>query len=90
MPSRLGCPSKSAIWLSTDVSKIKADDAQFLRMLQNQQEISIDLKKISSSKAQNRLLIADDVLFVPTSLPKSAGRKATDAALQLARIAVLY
>jgi polysaccharide export outer membrane protein len=61
-------------------------DSKILRDAQspNRQEIPIDLKKVLSSKSQDTFLRAGDVLFVPTSVPKTVGRKAVDVALQLA------
>lgn len=50
----------------------------------NRQEIPIDLKRVLGSKGEDVMLKAGDILFIPNSMAKSAGRKAVDAAIQLA------
>jgi polysaccharide export outer membrane protein len=47
-------------------------------------EVRLDLKKILSSKANDVPLQSGDILFVPNSAAKAAGRRAVDAAVQLA------
>ena len=47
-------------------------------------EVPIDLKRILSSKANDVPLQSGDILFIPNSAAKAAGRRAVDAAVQLA------
>ncbi|MGI9069881.1 MAG: SLBB domain-containing protein [Bryobacteraceae bacterium] len=48
------------------------------------EQIPVDLKKLLNSRNQDVVLKAGDILFVPNSAAKSVGRKAVDAAIQLA------
>lgn len=50
----------------------------------NRDEVPVNLKRLLGSKDQDVTLQAGDILFVPNSMAKSAGRKAVDAAIQLA------
>jgi polysaccharide export outer membrane protein len=54
------------------------------------QEISIPLKKILAAKAPDWDLRADDILFVPSSAAKSAGRRSLEAIVQAATGAAIY
>jgi polysaccharide export outer membrane protein len=54
------------------------------------QEIPIQLKAILSSKAPDPLLEPDDILFVPTSTAKSAGRRGLEAVVQAATGVAIY
>lgn len=47
-------------------------------------ETPIELKKILEAKAQDIPMSADDILFVPSSTRKIAGRRGIDAAIQMA------
>lgn len=47
-------------------------------------EVRIDLKRILSSKANDVPLYSGDILFIPDSAAKAAGRRAVETALQLA------
>lgn len=46
-------------------------------------EISVDLSKIMAGKARDVSLQPEDILFVPSSLPKKAAIKAIEAAIQM-------
>ncbi len=48
------------------------------------QEIAVDLKKVLAGKAEDIYLRPNDILFVPTSAPKKAGVRATEAMIQVA------
>jgi polysaccharide export outer membrane protein len=48
------------------------------------QEIPIDLKKVMRGKDKDQVLEANDILFVPQSGLKAAGRRLTDAGVQAA------
>jgi polysaccharide biosynthesis/export protein len=54
------------------------------------QEIALDLKKVLSSKAPDRALVSDDILFVPGSATKSAMKRGIEAVLQTATGVVIY
>ncbi len=47
-------------------------------------ETPIEIKKILDAKAPDVAMLADDILFVPSSSRKIVGRRSIDAALQLA------
>ena len=54
------------------------------------QEIPVQLNKIMEAKATDRLLMSDDIVFVPSSKAKSLGKRAADAAVGSAVAAVIY
>jgi polysaccharide biosynthesis/export protein len=54
----------------------------------NRTELATNVKKILDGTAPDVLLRADDILFVPNSLPKSAGAAAVQTALNMAGAAV--
>ncbi len=49
----------------------------------DRKEISIDLRKITDGKAPDLIFYADDILFIPNNVPKSAGLRAVEAAIQV-------
>lgn len=49
----------------------------------DRKEINVDLRKITEGKAPDLLLYADDILFIPNNLPKSAALRATEASIQV-------
>jgi polysaccharide export outer membrane protein len=51
-------------------------------------ELPTNVSKILSGKAPDAPLYADDILFVPNNLPKSAGAKALQTAINMAGVAV--
>jgi polysaccharide export outer membrane protein len=46
-------------------------------------EISANLKKIMSGQSPDITLHAEDILFIPNNLPKSAGLRAAESAIQI-------
>jgi polysaccharide export outer membrane protein len=54
------------------------------------QEIGISLKKIMSAKSPDMDLQAEDILFVPASAAKTAGRRTIDAIIQTATGMAVY
>ena len=52
-------------------------------------EVAVNLKLILEGRAQDVSLRANDILFIPTSLPKNAGLRALEASIQLGA-AVIY
>ncbi len=54
------------------------------------QEIPLELKKILDSKAPDVRLQAEDIIFVPSSTAKSAGRRTLDAVIQAATGVAIY
>jgi polysaccharide biosynthesis/export protein len=46
-------------------------------------EIAFDLRKITDGTAPDVALTADDILFIPNSIPKSAALRAAEAAIQI-------
>jgi polysaccharide export outer membrane protein len=54
------------------------------------EEISIPLKKILSAKAPDQNLQPNDIVFVPSSAAKSAGRRTLDAIVQAATGMAIY
>ena len=54
------------------------------------QEIAVDLKAILSGKAPDKALEAEDVLFVPSSAAKTAGKRSMDAIMQAAVGIAIY
>ena len=57
---------------------------------QGRKEISLPLKKILAAKAPDWDLHPDDILFVPNSAAKSAGRRSLEAVIQAATGAAIY
>jgi polysaccharide biosynthesis/export protein len=57
---------------------------------QGRKEISVPLKKILAAKAPDWDLQPDDILFVPNSAAKSAGRRGLEAILQTATGVAIY
>ena len=47
-------------------------------------ETPIEIKKILDAKAPDVAMLADDILFVPSSARKVIGRRSIDAAIQMA------
>jgi len=47
------------------------------------EEVPVDLKKIMDGKAKDVALQPDDILFIPSSLPKKAAIRAIEAAIQI-------
>jgi polysaccharide biosynthesis/export protein len=67
------------------------DKAKLIRYTpQGRNEIAIPLRKILSNKAKDLELQAEDILFVPNSVAKSATRRGLEAALQAATGVVIY
>ena len=54
------------------------------------QEIPIPLKKILSAKAEDISLQPEDIVFVPSSATKGAGRRGLEAAIQMATGLAIY
>ena len=53
-------------------------------------EIPVDLQKIMSTKGNDVPLMADDILFIPTSAAKSATLRSIEAAIQIGTGLALY
>jgi polysaccharide export outer membrane protein len=51
--------------------------------LPEREEVPVDLKKIMDGKAKDVALQPDDILFIPSSLPKKAAIRAIEAAIQI-------
>jgi polysaccharide export outer membrane protein len=51
--------------------------------LAEREEVPVDLKKIMDGKAKDLALQPDDILFIPSSLPKKAAIRAIEAAIQI-------
>jgi polysaccharide biosynthesis/export protein len=54
----------------------------------NRSEVPTDVRKILDGRSPDVNLKAEDILFVPNSLPKSAGAKALETAINMAGVAV--
>jgi polysaccharide biosynthesis/export protein len=54
------------------------------------QEIPVQLNKVMQAKATDRLLMDDDIVFIPSSKSKSIGKRVADAAVGSAVAAVIY
>lgn len=50
----------------------------------DRKEIIIDLRKVTEGTAPDVALVAEDILFIPNSAAKSAGLRATEAAINIA------
>jgi polysaccharide export outer membrane protein len=57
---------------------------------QGMSETPVELKKILQAKADDIPMQADDILFVPTSASKIAGKRAVDAAVQMATAVSIF
>jgi len=57
---------------------------------QGRKQIPIDLKKVMQGKAQDPMLQAEDILFVPDSSSKHALRRGMEAALQITSGVLIY
>jgi polysaccharide export outer membrane protein len=53
-------------------------------------QVPVNLKKILSGQSPDVPLAANDILFVPTSAPKSAGTRAVEAAISLGTGILIY
>ena len=53
-------------------------------------EIAVDLSKMMAGRAEDIMLRPNDVLVVPSSMPKQVGLKALDAAIQMATGVVIW
>jgi polysaccharide biosynthesis/export protein len=69
-----------------------AGHAKIIRRGENNQRIEIpaDLTKILAGKSPDLQLYANDILFVPNSMPKSASLKALEAAIQVGTGIAIY
>ncbi len=56
----------------------------------NRAEIPVDLQKILTGKASDVSLLADDILFIPTSAAKSAAMRSLEAAIQVGTGIAVY
>lgn len=56
----------------------------------NRVEIPVDLKKLLAGKAGDVPLLANDILFVPTSLAKNAALRTIEAAIQVGTGVAIY
>jgi polysaccharide biosynthesis/export protein len=69
----------------------KLNSVKILRKTpQGMTETPVQLKKILQAKATDVPLQADDILFVPTSASKVAGKRAVDAAVQMATAVTIF
>jgi hypothetical protein len=50
----------------------------------------VDLAKMMAGRAEDIMLRPNDVLIVPSSMPKQVGLKALDAAIQMATGVVIW
>jgi polysaccharide export outer membrane protein len=67
------------------------NSAKLIRRTANgPQEIPIPLKKILSAKAEDLNLQPEDIVFVPNSAAKGAGRRGLEAAIQMATGLAIY
>jgi polysaccharide export outer membrane protein len=72
-------------------STASLDNSKLIRSTpQGKEEIPIPLKKILSSKAADVELQPGDILFIPNSAAKSAGRRGMEAILQTATGLAIY
>jgi len=53
-------------------------------------EIAINLSKVLSGRTPDTPMKADDILFVPTSVPRAAGLRAAEAAIQIGTGLVIW
>jgi polysaccharide export outer membrane protein len=54
------------------------------------QQIPLELKKILASKAPDVPVQAEDIIFIPNSASKSAGKRSLEAILQAATLVAVY
>ena len=57
---------------------------------QGPQEIEVALKDISSSKKPDVAMLPDDILFIPNSVGKSAGRRTLESIVQITTGVLIY
>jgi len=60
------------------------------KALSGPQEIEIALKDISSTKKPDVPMLPDDILFIPNSVGKSAGRKTLESIVQITTGVLIY
>jgi polysaccharide biosynthesis/export protein len=75
-----------AVALSGGTTRVAAlDSAKIIRKDEkgNPVEVPIQLKKMFAGKAPDVQLVAEDILFIPTSAAKNAAVRSMEAALQL-------
>ena len=53
-------------------------------------QIAVDVQKIMTGKAQDILLLPNDILFVPSSTAKTVGMRSADIAIQIATRALIW
>ena len=69
------------------------DKAKIMRNIPgsgNRAEIPVDLKKILTGKASDVPLLADDILFIPTSAAKNMAMRSLEAAIQVGTGIAIY
>jgi len=68
------------------------DKATILRSLEggNRKELEVDLKKMLAGKIPDVQLLANDILFVPTSTGRKAALRSIEAAIQMGTMVVAY
>jgi len=81
-----------AIALAQGATKLaRLDKAKLIRKGTNgPQEISIDLKAILTAKKPDQQLVAEDIIFLPSSPGKNAGRRTLEAIVQSATGLAIY
>lgn len=81
-----------AIALAQGATKLaRLDKAKLIRKgASGPQEISIDLKSILSAKKPDQQLMAEDIIFLPASPGKNAGRRTLEAIVQSATGLAIY
>jgi polysaccharide biosynthesis/export protein len=94
-PSKQGMTVLQAIALAEDVKTTALpDQAVIIRndphAHDGRMQIPVELKKVLSGKAQDPVLQADDILFVPDSPGKRALRRGLEAILQTATGVAIY
>jgi polysaccharide export outer membrane protein len=70
-----------------------AKDARILRQSTpgaQRQELKVDVQKILAGRAQDVALQANDILFIPTSVAKSASMRVFEAAIQAGTGVAIY
>lgn len=81
-----------AIALAQGATRVaRLDKAKLIRKTEEgPQEISIDLRGILSAKKPDQQLLAEDVIFLPSSPAKNAGRRTLEAIVQSATGLAIY
>lgn len=81
-----------AIALAQGATKLaRLDKAKLIRKgPSGPQEISIDLKAILTAKKPDQQLVAEDIIFLPSSPGKNAGRRTLEAIVQSATGLAIY